>query len=109
ESAALWPTLAERLGIDLQSNGTLLVGHDAADLQTAVRQADLLADLGLPPRRLDRSALRELEPGLGRVAGGFLLRDDLAVDPRQAVAALRLRLADVIEPVTGDLDIVTAT
>nr|WP_204163349.1 glycine oxidase ThiO [Nocardioides gilvus] len=103
ESVAYWSALAERLGIGLHRRGTLLVGHDAADLQAATRQADLLAHLGVPPRRLGRDALRALEPGLGRVAGGYLLTDDLSVDPRAAVAALRSRLADVLEPVAGDL------
>lgn len=107
ESAALWPALAERLGIDLHTRGTLLVGHDAADLQNAARQADLLVGRGTPPRRLDRGALRELEPGLGRVAGGFLLSDDFSLDPRAVVGALRLQLADLLEPVVGDLDATT--
>lgn len=109
ESAARWPALAARLGVDLHRRGTLLVGHDGADLQAASRQAELLADLGVPPRRLDRSALRELEPGLGRVAGGYLLADDLAVDPRAVVAQLRRRLADVLERVNGELDAATRT
>src|SRR5690606_8530398 len=50
-----------------------------------------------------RRSVGELEPGLARVAGGHLLRDDLAVDPREAVEALRVRLSDVIEPTPGDL------
>ena len=104
ESAALWPALAERLGVSVHTRGTLLVGHDAADLQDVTRQAEFLAGLGRTPRPLDRAALREWEPGLGRVAGGYLLRDDRAVDPRAVVAALGARLAEVMRPVVGDLD-----
>lgn len=106
-SAALWPTLAERLGVALHTRGTLLVGHDAADMQEVSRVADLLATLGAPSEPLDRPALRDLEPGLARVAGAHLLLDDHAVDPRAVVAALRRRLHDVLEPVPGDLDTAT--
>lgn len=102
-SAALWREWAERLGITLHTRGTLLVGHDAADLQEVTRQADLLADLGATSEALDRRSLRALEPALARLAGGHLLRDDLAVDPRQAASALRARLADVLVPAPGDL------
>src|SRR5690606_4829372 len=102
-SARLWHSWAERLGLTLHPHGTLLVGHDAADRQEVTRQADLLAGRGAAPRALDRRSVGELEPGLARVAGGHLLRDDLAVDPREAVEALRVRLSDVIEPTPGDL------
>jgi len=108
-SADLWPTLASRLGVDLHTRGTLLVGHDAGDLADVTRRADLLAAAGEECVPLDRRALREAEPGLGRAAGGFLLPADRAVDPRRVVATLRARLADVLEPVEGDLAVLHAS
>lgn len=102
-SAALWPALAERLGVPLHTCGTLLVGHGAADIQEVDRVAELLATLGVAPQRLDRRTVRDVEPGLARVAGAHLLRDDRAVDPRAVVDALRRRLHDVLEPTAGDL------
>lgn len=103
ESARLWPALASRLGVSLETRGTLLVGQDAGDLQAMTRQAELLERLGEPVQALDRRGLRDLEPGLGRVAGGFRLAADRAVDPRAVVSALRRRLADALVPAEGDL------
>jgi len=104
-SVALWPGLAARLGVELHTRGTLLVGHDAGDLQEVARRAALLAAAGEECVPLDRKGLRAAEPGLGRAAGGFLLAEDRAVDPRRVVAALRTRLAHVLEPAAGDLDV----
>lgn len=93
ESARLWPAYADRLGVALHDRGTLLAAADRGDLQQVERQLALLADHGEEGRPLDRAALLEEEPLLGRVAGGALLADDHSVDPRAVVAALRDRVA----------------
>ncbi|WP_185996425.1 glycine oxidase ThiO [Nocardioides campestrisoli] len=95
-SARLWPALAARLGVRLDTAGTLLVGHDAGDLQEVGRQAGLLEALGEPVEPVDRRALARTEPCLGRAAGGFRLPEDLAVDPRSVVRALLARLGDAL-------------
>jgi glycine oxidase len=100
-SAALWPEYADRLGVHLHRRGTLLVGADAGDLQQVDRQVALLSGHGVAAESLDRRALREWEPGLGRVAGGALLPDDHSVDPREVVAALRRRVPVAPEPAGG--------
>ncbi|WP_162599864.1 glycine oxidase ThiO [Nocardioides solisilvae] len=104
ESTRLWPVLAARLGVRLQTAGTLMVGYDAGDLLELERRAALLAALGEAAEPLDRRALARAEPCLARAAGGLRLPDDLAVDPRAVVAALRERLADVLRPSAWDLD-----
>ncbi|MDN7121404.1 FAD-dependent oxidoreductase [Nocardioides sp. ChNu-153] len=101
-SAALWPAYAARLGVPLHRAGTLLVGHDRGDLQDVERQVALLRSLGGTATLLDRAALRRAEPSLGRVAGGALLPDDRAGDPRRVVAALRARVR--VEPAATGWD-----
>lgn len=103
-SVALWPAFAERLGVPLHTAGTLLVGHDAGDLQRVERQLRLLAALGPGPAPLDRSAVAELEPGLARVAGGALLTDP-SVDPRRVTAALLARVPVVPVDPGGAYDV----
>lgn len=108
-SLDLWPDLAARLGVALRSEGTLLVGHDAGDLQQVERQAALLARHGRDVVALDRAAVRQAEPALGRVAGGALLPGEASVDPRAVCAALLERVpvgeaasgADVTVVATG--------
>ncbi|WP_170970361.1 glycine oxidase ThiO [Nocardioides jishulii] len=102
-SARLWPPLAARLGVEVHTRGTLLVGHDAGDLQGVERHAALLTAAGEAVHPLGRRELRSVEPGLGRVAGGVLLREEWAVDPRRAVAALAARLGDVVVRRAGAL------
>lgn len=90
-STALWPEFAARIGVHLHDRRTLLVGVDAGDLQQVDRQLDLLAAHGVTAEPLDRRALLEREPGLGRVAGGALLPDDHSIDPREVVAGMLAR------------------
>ncbi|MFC7502191.1 hypothetical protein ACFQRR_09060, partial [Nocardioides sp. GCM10030258] len=45
-SLALWPALADRLGVELRTAPTLLVGYDAGDLQQVERQVSLVGGLG---------------------------------------------------------------
>ena len=91
-SLQLWPGLASRLGVPLRRGGTLLVGHDAGDLQDVRRQADLLARHGYDAVELDRAQLRDREPGLARVAGAVHLPDEASVDPRAVCDALLERV-----------------
>ena len=98
-SAALWPAYAARLGVPLHDRGTLLVGHDAGDGQQVERQAEVLDGLGEGVDLLGPRQLRDLEPGLGRIARGFRLADR-AVDPRAVVAAMLARLDGRVVPST---------
>jgi glycine oxidase len=91
-SLAMWPAFAERLGVELRTTGTLLVGLDAGDLQQVARQVDLLRAHGRTVDLLDRRAVAEREPTLGRSAGGAWLPDDHSVDPRAVVRALLARV-----------------
>ena len=100
-SLAEWPDLAAALDVPLHRGGVLLVGLDAGDRLQVARQAELLAGLGHPVDELGPRAVRALEPALARVAGGALLADDLAVDPRAVVAAL-LRRHPVAPTSSGD-------
>lgn len=97
-SVALWPAAAARLGVALQTTGTLLVGADHGDVQRVERQCALLAKHGREVSLLGRQALRREEPQLGpAVVGGAFLPDDPSVDPRAVLTALRARI-----PVVGD-------
>lgn len=91
-SLALWPELADRLGVPLHTAGTLLVGRDRGDLQEVERQADLAGRLGEAVEPLTGAEARALEPGLGPVAGAALLPEDSSVDPRAVVRALLARV-----------------
>ncbi|UUW92128.1 FAD-dependent oxidoreductase [Pimelobacter simplex] len=92
-SLALWPALAERLGVALRRTGTLLVGYDGGDLQQVERQVALLGRHGHEARLLGRAGVRAAEPTLARVTGGALLPDEASVDPRAVCAALLDRVA----------------
>lgn len=106
ESLRRWPDFAQRLGVPQQRRGTLLVGHDAGDLAQVERQAALLDDHGHHTQRLDRAAVRDLEPALARMAGGALLADEASVDPRAVCAALLRRVAVRPDMVGGDVTVV---
>lgn len=100
-SAALWPAYAARLGVDLHRSGTLLLGRDSGDGQQVARQAEVLADLGVPVELLTGRQVTQLEPTVARVAAGALLPEDRAVDPRAVVAALLARLGSRVVAATG--------
>jgi glycine oxidase len=91
-SLDLWPRFAGGLGVPLGEAGTLLVGHDAGDLQRVERQVGLLVARHRAVDVLDRRGVQQAEPRLGRVCGGALLPDDLSVDPRAVVQALLARV-----------------
>ena len=91
-SLELWPALAGRLGVELRTTGTLLVGYDAGDLQQVDRQVALLARHGHPVELLSRAGVRAAEPTLARAAGGALLPGEASIDPRAVCAALLERV-----------------
>ena len=89
----LWPAFANRLDVVIQATGTVLAARDHGDLQQVERQLALLADRGRPVDVLGPREVTALEPAIThRVAGGALLHDDHAVDPRAVVAALLSRV-----------------
>ena len=89
----LWPGFADRLDVVIQTTGTVLAARDHGDLQQVERQLALLADRGRPVDLLGPREVTTLEPAVThRVAGGALLHDDHAVDPRAVVAALLARV-----------------
>jgi glycine oxidase len=95
-SAAMWPGFAdelqERSGVELElrRTGTLLLARDGDEAAELDRQLSFRESLGLDVRRLAPSAARDLEPALAPALRLALeVPDDHAVDPRQALAALR--------------------
>jgi glycine oxidase len=105
-SLALWPGYAARLGLQVYTTGTLLVGRDSGDLQLVERQCALLNGLGLNVPMLEGRQARGREPMLGpRVVGGAWLRDDHSVDPRAVLTALLARTPVVAEPTSAPRDV----
>lgn len=97
-SLHLWPKFADRLGVRIHASGTLLAARDHGDLQQIERQLALLAACGRPAQLLGPREVTALEPALThRAAGGALLPEDHAVDPRAVVAALLERVPVVAE------------
>lgn len=102
ESMRLWPSYAARLAVPLHRTGTLLVGHDRADLQHVERQVALLASAGQDVDLLGGRDARRREPTLStRVAGGAWLPEDHSVDPRRVVSALMSRVGRPAERLPG--------
>ena len=99
ECGRLWPDLAARLeagsGIDvgLRTEGTLLIAPDLDQVGELDRHGERLRAHGVPHRRLDRRALRDLEPAVLRGAHGAIhLPGDLSVDTTAVLRALRKAL-----------------
>jgi glycine oxidase len=96
-SAASWPRFAQALErasgrpLRLRRSGTLLLARDGDEAQELERMLELRRSLGLAVQRVRASAARELEPALApAVRLALEVRDDHAVDPRAACAALRV-------------------
>ncbi|MEV4638262.1 glycine oxidase ThiO [Actinoplanes sp. NPDC049548] len=105
ESASRWPAFAAELqqetGLDvgLDARGTLAVALTGDDLAEARRLWAYREEHDLKVRRLLPSAVRDLEPALSpRLRGGAYIPDDLQVDPRRVVAALRAALGEAVVP-----------
>ena len=91
-----WPDFAVELGraagrpAGLRTEGTLVAATGAGDRAELLALADHLARLGRDVERLSGRELRRLEPALGPdVRGGLSVPDDLAVDNRVLLDALR--------------------
>jgi len=89
-----WPLLADEVAADsgtdpgLRICGCLHVAARREHIAAIRHHAAALAALGTPAEWLPGSTLRELEPGLGGVAGGLLLPEEGEIDPRRLMAAL---------------------
>jgi glycine oxidase len=97
ESVRRWPGFAEQVGAaagrpaGLRTEGTVVVATGAGDRAELDTLAGYLARLGRDVERLSGRELRRLEPALGPdVRGGLSVPDDLAVDNRVLLAALRV-------------------
>jgi len=102
-SRELWRAFADRLGVELNTAGTLVVGRDHGDLLEVERQARLLESCGAAVERLTPREVLEHEPTLTpRLAGGVLLADDPSVDPRAVVAALLDRHRERLQAQPGE-------
>jgi glycine oxidase len=98
ESVRRWPGFAAELEresgqpVGLDRTGTLSVALTSDDLAEAAREWGYRGVPGLLP-----GAVRDREPALSpRIRGGARLAEDLQVDPRRVVGALR-----ALVPVTG--------
>jgi glycine oxidase len=96
EAVHRWPGFAAELTAaagrpaGLRTDGTVVAATGAGDRAELDAVAAHLARLGRPVDRLSGRELRRLEPGLGPdVRGGLSVPDDLAVDNRALLAALR--------------------
>ncbi|GLZ56367.1 glycine oxidase ThiO [Actinomycetospora sp. NBRC 106378] len=105
-SLARWPAFAaeveraSRRRVGLRTEGTLAVVVDAADREDLDRIVAHLRDWGRAAERLTGRETRRREPALGpAVRAGIAVPDDLAVDNRLLLAALReaARSAGVVE------------
>ncbi len=92
ESVRRWPGFAAELGgAGLRTDGTVVAATGAGDRAELDSLAEHLARLGRPVDRLSGRELRRLEPALGPdVRGGLSVPDDLAVDNRELLGALRV-------------------
>ncbi|HEX8079424.1 MAG TPA: glycine oxidase ThiO [Jatrophihabitans sp.] len=84
--------LQDRTGqpVGVRTEGTLAVAFNADDRAALDRLTDFRSELGLSTERLSGAAARALEPYLAAgVRGGVLSADDLSVDNRRYLAALR--------------------
>jgi glycine oxidase len=76
--------------VGLRTDGTLAVALNADDRAALDRLTEFRNSLGLASERLTGSATRRLEPYLSTsVRGGVLALDDLSVDNRRYLTALR--------------------
>ncbi|MDT7579685.1 MAG: glycine oxidase [Pseudonocardiales bacterium] len=101
ESVRRWPGFAAELTAaaarpaGLRTDGTVVAATGSGDRAELDDLAAFLRTLGRPVERLTGRELRRLEPGLGpEVRGGLSVPDDLAVDNRVLLTALRTACAN---------------
>jgi len=95
-SQALWPAFAAEveaasgLGVDLRTEGTLVVAQTADDLARLRHQLQFQQSLGLPLELISAAEVRRREPHLAGLAGAVFSPQDHQVDNRKLAAALRV-------------------
>ena len=95
-SQALWPAFAAELeqasgpGVDLRTEGTLVVAQTADDLARLRHQLQFQQSLGLPLDLISAAEARRREPHLAGLAGAVFSPQDHQVDNRKLAAALRI-------------------
>ena len=95
-SQALWPAFAAELeqasglGVDLRTEGTLVVAQTADDLARLRHQLQFQQSLGLPLELISAAEARRREPHLAGLAGAVFSPQDHQVDNRKLAAALRI-------------------
>jgi glycine oxidase len=78
------------LGVDLRTEGALVVGRDDGEMRTLEQEASVQQALGLPLAWLGPDELASCEPGLAReLCGGFHLPREHSLDPVLLTRALR--------------------
>lgn len=91
-SLAVWPEWLARLGVPHAFDGAIAVAHRTDEALLAAFERVLRARSREPPRRLDRPALAELEPGLAPAfSRGLYLPDEGWIDNRALLRALEPR------------------
>lgn len=100
ESLRRYPNFLKELRKDsgqtvkLQNEGTLIVALDRDDLEALKRFFDFRVSLGLSVQWLTGSEAREREPLLSpNVIGAVFIPDDLQIEPRELLAALKVAFA----------------
>lgn len=70
--------------------GLLMLAQTEAGLKDAIDEMDLVAQFGVPGRKLDRDQTRQLEPALSRsdFLGGVYFPDEAYIEPLTAVKSL---------------------
>lgn len=104
-SLQVWPHWLDALDVRHGFDGAIVVAHrtDAALLDTFERV--LRARSGMPPKRLDRAGLNDLEPGLpSTFARGLFLPREGWIDNRALLAALEDRCGEIRYAQCVDLD-----
>jgi glycine oxidase len=94
---------ATGLSTGLRTEGTLAVAYDGGDLAALDRLTSFRHSIGLHAERLDARGCRTFEPFLAPgTRGGVLTADDLSVNNRRYLAALRAAAAAAgVRRVTG--------
>jgi glycine oxidase len=78
------------IGVDLRTEGALVVGRSEEERRTLDREAQAQQALGLPVAWLERDALLRKEPVLSEdLCGGFHLPREHSLDPVRLTRALR--------------------
>ncbi len=100
-SQELWPQLAAELeravgfSIDYRTQGTLIPAFGVQQLDLLRETFDVQRSLGAPVQWLSRPAVREREPQLSdRITGAIFAPEDVQVDNRKFVAALKFAFLD---------------